>query len=155
MALGVNFYFWRSLRGCGEISAERWSEYVARAGPAGKIPASHWRAVEAVLSCRTSRLGGHAHRCADCGGEHYAYHSCNHRSCPRCGGYEQKLLGPAAAGPPAACALLLCPPSPCPKNCEPFSCFTVILAYGHTPDPVFRRPAGKQDQAATELAASF
>ena len=74
-----------------ELLRQHWSEYVARAGGAGKIPAPHWRAVEAVPGCRTSRLGGHAHRCADCGGEHYAYHSCNHRSCPRCGGYDQKL----------------------------------------------------------------
>jgi hypothetical protein len=35
-------------------------------------------------------LGGHVHRCADCGSDHYAYHSCNHRACPRCGGREQE-----------------------------------------------------------------
>jgi hypothetical protein len=29
-------------------------------------------------------LGGQLYRCG-CGKEHYAYHSCNHRACPRCG----------------------------------------------------------------------
>ena len=74
-----------------DLLRRHWPEYVARAGGAEKIPAPHWRAVEAVLSCRTPRLGGHVHRCADCGGEHYAYHSCNHRACPRCGAHEQAL----------------------------------------------------------------
>lgn len=45
---------------------------------------SHRRAVAAILSCRTSALGGQLYRC-DCGQEHYAYHSCNHRACPQCG----------------------------------------------------------------------
>ena len=45
---------------------------------------SHRRAVSAILSCRTPALGGQLYRC-DCGQEHYAYHSCNHRACPRCG----------------------------------------------------------------------
>lgn len=74
-----------------DLLRRHWPEYVRRAGGAGKIPAPHWRAVEAVLSCRTPRLGGHVHACADCGGEHFAYHSCNHRACPRCGGREQQL----------------------------------------------------------------
>jgi len=73
------------------ILRQHWPEYVRHAGAAGTIPAAHWRAVEAVLSCRTPRLGGHVHACADCGSEHYAYHSCNHRACPRCGGREQQL----------------------------------------------------------------
>ena len=74
-----------------DLLRQHWSEYVARAGGAGKIPASHWRAVEAVLSCRTSRLGGHVHGCADCRGEHFAYHSCNHRACPSCGSRDQQI----------------------------------------------------------------
>jgi hypothetical protein len=73
-----------------DLLRQHWPEYVARVGGASQIPAPHWRAVEAVLSCRTPRLGGHVHRCTDCGSEHYAYHSCNHRACPRCGGAEQQ-----------------------------------------------------------------
>jgi hypothetical protein len=45
---------------------------------------SHRRAVSAILSCRTAALGGQLFRC-ECGKEHYAYHSCNHRACPKCG----------------------------------------------------------------------
>lgn len=74
-----------------QLLKHHWADYVARAGGVTKIPTPHWRAVEAVLSCRTSRLGGHVHHCGDCGHQHYAYHSCNHRSCPSCGGHEQQL----------------------------------------------------------------
>ena len=70
-----------------EILREHWPSYVARAP--GKIPARHWRAVEAVLSCRTLRRGGHIQHCARCRRDHYFFHSCNHRSCPRCGGGAQ------------------------------------------------------------------
>ena len=45
---------------------------------------SHRRAISAILSCRTPALGGQLFRC-ECGKEHYAYHSCNHRACPKCG----------------------------------------------------------------------
>ena len=40
--------------------------------------------MRAILRCRTPALRGQRYRCA-CGKEHYAYHSCNHRACPRCG----------------------------------------------------------------------
>ena len=43
------------------------------------------RAVWALTRCRTAALGGHLHTCADCGRKEFAYHSCNHRSCPQCG----------------------------------------------------------------------
>lgn len=68
---------------------QHWPEYVATEG--GFISPAHWRAVEAVLSCRTPRLGGHVHACTDCGTKHYVYHSCNHRACPSCGRREQQL----------------------------------------------------------------
>lgn len=74
-----------------DILRRHWPEYVAGVGGAGKVPSPHWRAVEAVLACGTSRLGGHVHACTDCGTQHYAYHSCNHRACPRCGGQGQAL----------------------------------------------------------------
>ena len=74
-----------------DLLRKHWSHYVAEAGGPGKVPAAHWRAVEAVLSCRTPRLGGHVYTCMDCKSEHFAYHSCNHRACPRCGAREQQL----------------------------------------------------------------
>lgn len=42
------------------------------------------KALQAILQCRTPALGGHRYDC-DCGLEHYAWHSCNHRLCPQCG----------------------------------------------------------------------
>ena len=42
-------------------------------------------ALQAILQCRTPALGGHCYACPDCGAEHFAYHSCNHRLCPQCG----------------------------------------------------------------------
>ena len=30
-------------------------------------------------------MGGHLHACGECGIREFAYHSCNHRSCPQCG----------------------------------------------------------------------
>ncbi len=44
------------------------------------------RALHAILRCRTRELGGHVYRCTQCSQNDYAYHSCHHRACPRCGG---------------------------------------------------------------------
>lgn len=73
------------------ILEEHWAAYVESVGGIYKVPLDQRRAVEAVLSCRTLRKGGHAHRCTDCGKRHFTYHSCNHRACPQCGGYDQRV----------------------------------------------------------------
>lgn len=65
-----------------DILAAHWSAYAAQFGRA--IPPEQRAAVRAILRCRTAALGGQLYRCG-CGKEHYAYHSCNHRACPRCG----------------------------------------------------------------------
>jgi hypothetical protein len=70
-----------------EVLCEHWPRYVEQAS--GPIPSRAWAAVEAALSCRTARGGGHLHHCAECRQHHYLYHSCNHRACPRCGAAEQ------------------------------------------------------------------
>lgn len=44
------------------------------------------RALLAILRCRTPELGGHLYRCTACEKTDFAYHSCHHRACPRCGG---------------------------------------------------------------------
>jgi len=41
-----------------------------------------------MLRCRTPALGGQLYRCARCAKLHGAYHSCNHRACPKCGHHE-------------------------------------------------------------------
>ena len=55
---------------------------------AGKLDVPRRRAVWAMTHCRTAEMGGHLHACPDCGATEYAYHSCNHRSCPLCGAQD-------------------------------------------------------------------
>ena len=66
-----------------EILRRHWPAYQAKFGDA--ILPSHRAAVAAILSCRTAQRGGQLYRCAECQHEHYAYHSCHHRACPKCG----------------------------------------------------------------------
>jgi Putative transposase/Transposase zinc-binding domain len=65
-----------------EILAAHWPAYAAKFGRL--LPPEQRAAVRAILRCRTPALGGQRYRCA-CGREHFTYHSCNHRACPRCG----------------------------------------------------------------------
>ena len=53
-----------------------------------RMPETHRRALTAIERCRTPDNGGHLYGCAGCGHAHFAYHSCNHRSCPKCGGAD-------------------------------------------------------------------
>jgi hypothetical protein len=69
-----------------EFIARRGPEFLARAG--ARLPADQRRALTAILRCRTPALGGHRCACSHCGGEHFRYHSCNHRMCPTCGGRD-------------------------------------------------------------------
>jgi len=70
------------------------ADWLARQAPAWLDPASagppltpaQRRAWLAILRCRTPALGGHVYQCTDCEREDFAYHSCHHRACPRCGG---------------------------------------------------------------------
>ena len=55
-------------------------------GEHGPLAPAHRRALTAILRCRTPALGGRVYCCADCRGHDYAYYSCHHRACPRCGG---------------------------------------------------------------------
>ena len=68
----------------------RLAEVLQTHGPAYRakfgrlIPDEQRAAVRAIGRCRTPALGGQRYRCG-CGKEHFAYHSCHHRACPRCG----------------------------------------------------------------------
>lgn len=53
---------------------------------AGRLTPAQRRALLAITRCRTPALGGHVYRCTDCEKPEFAYHSCHHRACPRCGG---------------------------------------------------------------------
>ena len=72
-----------------EVLRDHWPDFVRR--HATRLAAAHHRAARAVMSCRTPELGGHVWQCS-CHHHHthYSYHSCNHRSCPRCGSLDQQ-----------------------------------------------------------------
>lgn len=70
-----------------------WPSYAAAHGPA--LTAAHHRAARAIRHCRTAALGGHVYACGDCRQQHFAWHSCNHRSCPQCGARDQQAWAAA------------------------------------------------------------
>jgi hypothetical protein len=43
-----------------------------------------WKVVNAIISCRSEKLGGHKLVCNDCGHEEISYNSCRNRHCPKC-----------------------------------------------------------------------
>jgi hypothetical protein len=57
-------------------------EYLDRFEP--DLLPSHRRAMDDIIHCRTEALGGQLRPCEHCGQEHYVYHSCRHRRCPKC-----------------------------------------------------------------------
>lgn len=72
-----------------DLLAEHWSSFARRYRK--HLCGVHYRAVRAVLQCRTPELGGRLYQCGDCHSKHFAYHSCNHRSCPQCGALDQQI----------------------------------------------------------------
>ena len=48
------------------------------------------RVLTDIEQCRTAVLGGHVDHCPSCGYEHYAYHSCRNRHCPKCQALAQE-----------------------------------------------------------------
>jgi len=73
-----------------DVLTEHWQGYAQQ--NRAHLCTAHYRAVRSVLACRTSALGGQVYHCdnSDCGKPHFAWHSCNHRSCPQCGALEQQ-----------------------------------------------------------------
>lgn len=67
----------------------RWAPaYLARFGAA--MPARQRAVLQTLRACRTPALGGALHYCPECGHRHFAYHSCNDRHCPQCGGQDAR-----------------------------------------------------------------
>ncbi len=48
------------------------------------ISTEQWKAVKAIINCRTAKMGGHINKCNYCGYETQAYSSCRNRNCPKC-----------------------------------------------------------------------
>ncbi len=49
-----------------------------------RLPAHHWKILNAIQACRTPLLGGHEYQCAHCHRAHFAPHGCGNRHCPSC-----------------------------------------------------------------------
>jgi hypothetical protein len=63
---------------------------LARYARAHRLPAHHWRALNAMQVCRTPVLGGHQYECAHCRRAHFAPHGCGNRHCPSCQGTNSR-----------------------------------------------------------------
>src|SRR5881628_687454 len=61
-----------------------------RQAHAGHISLDQLKVMSAIENCRTSALGGHVARCADCAHTLIAYNSCRNRHCPKCQGAAAK-----------------------------------------------------------------
>jgi len=63
-----------------------------RYGPAyraqHRLLPSQLKALDDLVRCRTVACGGQLYRCDYCGQEHYSYHSCGNRHCPKCHGQQ-------------------------------------------------------------------
>ena len=70
----------------------RLADLIAQVGPAflahmgSRIRPHQAKAIRDIMRCRTPAMGAGLYRCDNCGHRHTAYHSCNNRACPRCGG---------------------------------------------------------------------
>jgi hypothetical protein len=57
-----------------------------RKANAGHLDRCQLRVMAAIEACRTAALGGHVHRCRNCGLTEVSYCSCRDRHCPKCQG---------------------------------------------------------------------
>lgn len=55
-----------------------------------KLPSRMIRVMNAIESCRTSKLGGHIDECDNCGHIRISYNSCRNRHCPKCQGLAKE-----------------------------------------------------------------
>lgn len=55
-----------------------------------KLPLYHIKAISAIESCRTAKLGGHVDKCEACGHLRVSYNSCRNRHCPKCQGLARE-----------------------------------------------------------------
>lgn len=55
-----------------------------------KLPSRMIKVMNAIESCRTSKLGGHIDECDNCGHIRISYNSCRNRHCPKCQGLAKE-----------------------------------------------------------------
>lgn len=64
------------------------SEFLERYGK--QLLPSQFKALTDIVKCRTSVLGYNMYSCPECGEEHFVFHSCRNRHCPKCHSNDSK-----------------------------------------------------------------
>jgi len=85
---------WRSALSLGEVLRVGLPSYAR----AHRLPAHHWKALNAMQVCRTPLLGAHQYVCARCGCAQVVPHGCGNRHCPSCQGTNSRRWLQAQAG---------------------------------------------------------
>ena len=52
----------------------------------GALPHHYYKVINALVACKTAKLGAHAFQCPECDYQKIAYNSCRNRHCPTCQG---------------------------------------------------------------------
>ena len=94
------------------------------------------RVARAVMSCRTSALGGRLQRCDHCGRETPLYNSCRNRHCPKCQSLDQALWVEAQV-----------------ENLIPVPYFHQVFTLPHCLNPFFRRDPSRAFAILFEAAS--
>lgn len=55
-----------------------------------KLSKEQWKVANAILKCKTKKLGYHKITCQNCGETIYGYNSCRNRHCPMCQSYARE-----------------------------------------------------------------
>jgi len=85
---------WPSLLTVGEVLRVGLPPYAR----AQRLPAHHWKTLNAMQACRTALLGAHQYVCARCGCAQVAPHGCGNRHCPTCQGINSRRWLQSQAG---------------------------------------------------------
>src|SRR5690606_19005213 len=56
-----------------------------------RLSREQYKAAQAIMNCRTSKLGGHAYSCHTCGHYQVSYNSCRNRHCSMCQGVNKEV----------------------------------------------------------------
>lgn len=98
----------------GDLLRESMEEYPYKLGK------EQHKAVESIIMCRTSELGGHEKACNRCNYKYQAYNSCRNRHCPKCQFVKQEQWVDKLSG-----------------NLIPGKYFHIVFTLPHTLLPLF------------------
>lgn len=73
---------WSPTYRLSDFFGKHWEKYTRK--PKNWISPDQYKAVNALRSCRTAKLGIKSYACNQCGEISEQYHSCKHRFCPSC-----------------------------------------------------------------------